>query len=109
MLEHGPNFLLEHDRVHHYSVTVPRLWLRHTPRLLACSKSWALSQRVPDGSTPVLNLYVNWRITNDYRKFSNALNVLLASSHIVLSLCKYVFLFFPPLLQLLFSCGGASV
>jgi len=33
-------------------LTVPRLWLRHTPQLLACSKSWALSQRVPDSSTP---------------------------------------------------------
>ncbi|RPA90168.1 hypothetical protein L873DRAFT_1821640 [Choiromyces venosus 120613-1] len=71
-------------------LTVPRLWLRHNPRLF--SQPWELSSReCPTAQHQIrlndtFNLYVNLRITNHYQTFSDASNVLLALSRIVLNL-----------------------
>ena len=52
------------------------------PRLGWTGRLRAPTVTVTYGSTPVLNLYVNLRITNHYQKFSDALKALLAFSHI---------------------------
>ena len=55
------------------------------------------------------DLYVKLRISNHNQTFSDALNVLLAFSHTVLSLYKQGFHFLSSLFQLFISSGGTLV
>ena len=96
-----------------YSTNRAKVVTESQPRIARLLAIQGTLKRVPFSSTEdtssTEDLYVNLRISNHNQTFSDALNVLLAFSHTLLSLYKQGCHFLSALLQLLFSRGGTGL